>query len=226
MFEFWVITCNQKRMSSKSRMVTQQHKKEKYFYTFFILSCWEQTHVSLQGCPHPTWETFWRFLFDYAESWPIFAGVSASYLRNIFTLFVWPCWELTYLCRGVRTLLEKHFYAFCLTMLRADIFAGVSAPYFRNIFTLFVWPCWELTYLCRGVRTLLEKHFYAFCLTMLRADISLQGCPHPTWVRTHRHSHMTIIFSPVVKFMSFVEEKIFLEVSFRTKILHWRVYGL
>jgi len=136
--------------------------------------------LSLQGCPHPTWEIFLRFLFGHAESWHIFAGVSAPYLRNILTLFVWLCWELTYLCRGVRILLEKYFYAFCLAMLRADIslqgcphptwetflrflfdyaeswhiFAGVSAPYLRNIFTLFVWLCWELT--------------------------SLQGCPHPT----------------------------------------------
>ena len=51
-----------------------------------------------------------------------------------------------------------------------------------------------------------SRHIFTFS-TMLTADISLQGCPHPTWERTHLHSPIILIFSPVVKFMSFVEEK-------------------
>jgi len=71
----------------------------------------------------------------------------------------------------------------------------------RNIFTHFLWPRWELTYLRRGVRTLLEKG--------LTDTLML-------------HS----LFFAVVKFMPFVEEKGILEVSFRTKILHWQAHGL
>jgi len=63
----------------------------------------------------------------------------------------------------------------------------------RNIFTLFVWKWWDLTYLCRGVHTLLENG--------LTDTVILH------------------FWFSVVKFMSFVEEKRILGVSFMTKIL-------
>ena len=46
----------------------------------------------------------------------------------------------------------------------------------------------------------------------------LQCCPDPTWEQTSQHFRISFIFSPVVKFMAFMREKMSLEASFRSSI--------
>jgi len=83
---------------------------------------------------------------------------------------------------------------------RIPVMSLHSVIYRATFFMIFVWLCWELTYFCWSVRTLLEK---GLTDTLIWYLFLLQS-----WNLCHSW-----------------KKKIFLEVSFRTKFLHWQVYG-
>jgi len=67
---------------------------------------------------------------------------------------------------------------------------------------IFVWPCWEYRSSC------------------------VQGCLHLTWERILSAPQILLIFSPVMTFLTFVQETRTFEVFIMVRILRWQIYVL